>query len=452
MICRLITLIYMFLLLAPINVLSADMNQNTLDALLSSVRNSSMDNAKLNKQRELRFLEEKESRATLLNEAKKNLKIEQNKSTELQHQFDVNEKKITELEERLRLRSGSLGELMGVVKQVSGDAVGVFKSSIISSQILDREFDIAELSSRKVLPSISQLEQLWFAIQQEMTESGKIVTFKSNVASPDGTNQEKDVTRIGSFNVISDGKYLRFSDANARLVELDRQPGSEYTNMALDFQASSGGLSDMMVDPTRGSLLARLVTTPSLLERIEQGKVIGYSIIVLTIVGLILVVFRFVTLIRIESAIKQQINAKNADDKNPLGRILGVYFKNTKTELETLERKLDEAIIKEVPEIQKGLPVIKILAVIAPMLGLLGTVSGMIETFQSIALFGSGDPKMMAGGISQALVTTVLGLVAAIPLLFFHSLMSTKARRCISVLEEQSAGIVAKHAEQEIIP
>ena len=452
MICRLITLIYMFLLLAPINVLSADMNQNTLDALLSSVRNSSMDNAKLNKQRELRFLEEKESRATLLNEAKKNLKIEQNKSTELQHQFDVNEKKITELEERLRLRSGSLGELMGVVKQVSGDAVGVFKSSIISSQILDREFDIAELSSRKVLPSISQLEQLWFAIQQEMTESGKIVTFKSNVASPDGTNQEKDVTRIGSFNVISDGKYLRFSDANARLVELDRQPGSEYTNMALDFQASSGGLSDMMVDPTRGSLLARLVTTPSLLERIEQGKVIGYSIIALTIVGLILVVFRFVTLIRIESAIKQQINAKNADDKNPLGRILGVYFKNTKTELETLERKLDEAIIKEVPEIQKGLPVIKILAVIAPMLGLLGTVSGMIETFQSIALFGSGDPKMMAGGISQALVTTVLGLVAAIPLLFFHSLMSTKARRCISVLEEQSAGIVAKHAEQEIIP
>ena len=452
MICRLITLIYMFLLLAPINVLSADMNQNTLDALLSSVRNSSMDNAKLNKQRELRFLEEKESRATLLNEAKKNLKIEQNKSTELQHQFDVNEKKITELEERLRLRSGSLGELMGVVKQVSGDAVGVFKSSIISSQILDREFDIAELSSRKVLPSISQLEQLWFAIQQEMTESGKIVTFKSNVASPDGTNQEKDVTRIGSFNVISDGKYLRFSDANARLVELDRQPGSEYTNMALDFQASSGGLSDIMVDPTRGSLLARLVTTPSLLERIEQGKVIGYSIIVLTIVGLILVVFRFVTLIRIESAIKQQINAKNADDKNPLGRILGVYFKNTKTELETLERKLDEAIIKEVPEIQKGLPVIKILAVIAPMLGLLGTVSGMIETFQSIALFGSGDPKMMAGGISQALVTTVLGLVAAIPLLFFHSLMSTKARRCISVLEEQSAGIVAKHAEQEIIP
>ena len=451
MICRLITLIYMFLLLAPINVLSADMNQNTLDALLSSVRNSSMDNAKLNKQRELRFLEEKESRATLLNEAKKNLKIEQNKSTELQHQFDVNEKKITELEERLRLRSGSLGELMGVVKQVSGDAFGMFKSSIISSQILDREFDIAELSSRKVLPSISQLEQLWFAIQQEMTESGKIVTFKSNVASPDGTNQEKDVTRIGSFNVISDGKYLRFSDANARLVELDRQPGSEYTNMALDFQASSGGLSDMMVDPTRGSLLARLVTTPSLLERIEQGKVIGYSIIVLTIVGLILVVFRFVTLIRIESAIKQQINAKDADDNNPLGRILGVYFKNTKTELETLERKLDEAIIKEVPEIQKGLPVIKILAVIAPMLGLLGTVSGMIETFQSIALFGSGDPKMMAGGISQALVTTVLGLVAAIPLLFFHSLMSTKARRCISVLEEQSAGIVAKHAEQEII-
>lgn len=452
MISRVITFIFVFTLAFPTSVLSAGMDLDTLDKLLKAVRNSSQEEGGLNKQREQDFLEKKQSRTRLLNEAKQELRKEQDKSSVLQKKFDSNEKRITELEERLRQRSGSLGELMGVVKQVSGDAVGIFKNSIISAQIPDRGFDVTEISNRKVLPSIPQLEQLWFAIQQEMTESGKMVTFHAGVVSPDGTSNEKDVTRIGSFNVISEGKFLRYSEDNAKLVELSRQPASSYTNMAWDYQASTDGRADMMLDPTRGNLLARLVTTPSLIERVGQGKLIGYAIVVLTIVGLILVAVRFVALLRIEKSINQQINSKDADDGNPLGRILGVYLKNTKIHLETLERKLDEAIIKEMPGIQRGLPVVKILAVIAPMLGLLGTVSGMIETFQSIALFGSGDPKMMAGGISQALVTTVLGLVAAIPLLFFHSLMSTKARRCISVLEEQSAGIVARHAEQGLNP
>lgn len=450
MINRVSVLLLITALVIPINALSAAVGPDTLDELLDQVINSARKDAGINKQREQRFIDEKESRQKILSNAKKALRREKNKSVNLQRKFDGNEKKITELEDRLRQRSGSLGELMGGVKQATGDAVGVFKQSIISAQITERGLNVAEISSRKVLPSISQLEQVWYAIQQEMTESGKVVTFRSVVVSPDGTESERDVTRIGSFNVISDGKFLRYAEGSEKLIELSRQPGASYTDMAQVFQAADGGRADMMLDPTRGSLLSQLVTTPSLLERVEQGKVIGYAIVVLTIVGLILCLVRFVELLRIENSIKRQVVASDADEKNPLGRILAVYLKNKKIQLETLERKLDEAIIKEIPAILRGLPVIKILAVIAPMLGLLGTVSGMIETFQSIALFGSGDPKMMAGGISQALVTTVLGLVAAIPLLFLHSLMSTKARRCIAVLEQQSSGIVARHAEQMI--
>lgn len=448
MINRVITLLFVSALVFPLNVLSADVSPGTLDELLNQVIKSSRKEGAINKEREQRFLNEKQSRQQLLNKARQGLRKEQNKSAVLQRKFDANEKKITDLEDRLKQRSGSLGELMGVVKQVAGDAVGVFKNSMISAQVTDRGLNVAEISSRKVLPSITQLESIWFAIQQEMTESGKVVTFRSTVVLPDGTENERDVTRIGPFNVISEGKFLRYAEGSAKLIELSRQPDGGHMDMAQDFQNASDGRADMMLDPTRGSLLARLVTVPSLLERVEQGKVIGYAIVALTIIGLILVAVRFVDLIRIEKSINSQVDATEADEKNPLGRILAVYLKNKKIQLETLERKLDEAIIKEIPGIQKGLPVVKILAVIAPMLGLLGTVSGMIETFQSIALFGSGDPKMMAGGISQALVTTVLGLVAAIPLLFFHSLMSTKARRCIGVLEEQSAGIVARHAEQ----
>jgi len=115
---------------------------------------------------------------------------------------------------------------------------------------------------------------------------------------------------------------------------------------------------------------------------------------------------------------------------------------------ELLQLKLDEAVLAEIPALERGNSLIKLLAAIAPLLGLLGTVTGMILTFQAISLFGSGDPKLMAGGISQALVTTVLGLVVAIPLLFSHSVIAYLSRSMIQRLDEQCAGVLARSAEE----
>jgi biopolymer transport protein ExbB len=145
----------------------------------------------------------------------------------------------------------------------------------------------------------------------------------------------------------------------------------------------------------------------------------------------------------------RQLGSDIPDTANPLGRVLAVYHQNRGIDTETLELKLDEAILKDTPALQRGLVTIRVLAVIAPMLGLLGTVTGLIETFQSITLFGTGDPRLMAGGISQALVTTVLGLGAAIPLILMHSALNTRSKRLLAVLEEQSAGLIARHAERE---
>lgn len=111
--------------------------------------------------------------------------------------------------------------------------------------------------------------------------------------------------------------------------------------------------------------------------------------------------------------------------------------------------KLDEAILRETPRIDSGVNIIKILAAIAPLLGLLGTVVGMIGTFQSITLFGTGDPKIMAGDISMALVTTALGLIAALPLILVHAIVASRAKSIVHVLDEQAAGIVAAHAEKK---
>ena len=117
--------------------------------------------------------------------------------------------------------------------------------------------------------------------------------------------------------------------------------------------------------------------------------------------------------------------------------------------VETLELKLAEAIFREMPKLTRSLLFIKIISVVAPLMGLLGTVTGMIQTFQAITLYGTGDPKLMAGGISQALVTTVLGLTVAIPMVLLHTLVSGRSKRIVQVLQEQSAGIIAEHSERQ---
>jgi biopolymer transport protein ExbB len=165
------------------------------------------------------------------------------------------------------------------------------------------------------------------------------------------------------------------------------------------------------------------------------------------VVAILLALWRFVVLMGMSTKVTAQLKAKTADVTNPLGRVLKVAGDNPGLDPESLELKLHEAVLKERPEIESGLNLLKIIAMVAPLLGLLGTVTGMIITFQMITLFGAGDPKAMAGGISQALITTVLGLVVAIPTVLMHTLVNGKAQRILHVLEEQSAGIVAGSVE-----
>jgi len=268
------------------------------------------------------------------------------------------------------------------------------------------------------------------------------------VVATDGTEQDQTVLRVGVFNVASDGKFLRFLPETGQLIELPRQPEKRFTTMAQAVQDADGGLTAMAVDPSRGSILGLLVQAPTLEERIHQGKEVGYLIIVLAAFGLLVAFYRLLVLMFVSMKVRSQLKTDEPRKGNPLGRILSVYQENESTDVEVLERKIDEAVIREIPKLQSGLSIIKILAVTAPLLGLLGTVTGMIQTFQAITLFGTGDPKLMAGGISQALMTTVLGLIAAIPLTFMHAIVASRSKAVVHVLEEQSAGIIARQAEK----
>ncbi len=424
-----------------------------LDQLLEKVKAGRVrDNAE-NAKRLERFRADKAQQAALLEQVRAERTRAEARSKELETAFEENDVRIVELEQQLKERLGSLKELFGVLQQAAGDARGQFENSLTHVQYPERIEFLNQLAQKmgqtSRLASIEEIERLWFELQREMTESGKVTRFPARVITVDGEEVEQNVVRVGSFNVVSGDKYLQFVPETGNLIELGRQPQSRYLEKVAALTSASGGQQAFGLDPSRGQILSLLVQAPSLRERIDQGGVVGYVIIGLGALALLIALERLLTLTITGVRVAAQARKLDQPGNNPLGRILKVYHDNPRTDIETLELKLSEAILRETPRINRMLMFLKIIAVVAPLLGLLGTVTGMIITFQAITLFGTGDPKLMAGGISQALVTTVLGLCVAIPTVLLHTLVASRARRLNQVLEEQAAGMVAVQSERQ---
>ena len=426
----------------------------SLDELLQQVKTGRVNDAAENQARLDEFRARRAEQGKLLAAEKAEQRRQEDLSAQMEKQFEVNDVKIIDMERAFQERLGGLKELFGVLQQASGDARGNFEASVTQVQFPDRTgflLDFAKkMGQSNRLASMEEIERLWFELQREMTETGKVSTFMTNVVNANGEENQQEVTRIGAFNVVSNGKYLEFVPETGRLVELQRQPPTRYTNRLGDLVDATSGMFPVGLDPTRGQLLGLLVQSPSLTERIAQGKTVGYVIISLGIVGVLIAIWRVLALSAVGAKVRKQIkNINSPSTNNPLGRVLKVAEDSTTTDIETMELKLGEAILRETPKFNSMLPLLKIISVVAPLLGLLGTVTGMIVTFQAITLYGAGDPKLMAGGISTALVTTVLGLCVAIPTVFLHTLVSSRARRLTQILQEEAAGMLAERAERE---
>ncbi len=424
----------------------------SLDDLLNQISQGRISDSIENKQREARFITEKNNQQKLLKEIKARQKALEKQSTEMEQQFDAKEAEIARQTDLLKNRLGSLKELFGVLQQSAGDARGQFENSVTQIQYPERSQFLTELVEKmgtsSKLASIEDIEKLWFELQREMTESGRVVKFNTEITTAGGDRLKKQVTRIGVFNLVADGKYLSYVAETGRVIELPRQPESRFLESIEQLESGSGGITPVGIDPSRGQILSLLVQSPSLRERIEQGGVVGYIIIGLGALALLIVVERLLVLTVTGIQVRLQMRKVDIPNPgNPLGRILAVYHDNPETDVETLELKLGEALLRETPRLGRRVMLLKIIAAVAPLLGLLGTVTGMIITFQAITLFGTGDPKLMAGGISQALVTTVLGLCVAIPTVLLHTLVASRSKNIMQVLEEQASGMIASHAE-----
>lgn len=405
------------------------------------------------RQREAAFKQAQNNQQSLLNQARAERTRQEAVSANLEQQFERNQQAIITARQALDERLGALKELFGVLQTVSGDAQGRFSASLTNIQYPDRGAFLVKLGNKMAgassLASIEEIETLWEMLQREIAESGRVVRFNHLVTKAAGEQAEMEVIRVGAFNLISDNGYLEYDSNEGSISELQRQPEGRFLSTTRDLMdAAPGEIVTFGVDVTGGGILGLLVESPTFKDRIEQGGIVGYSIIALGIVGLLIAFWRLIGLSGDSRRVAAQLKSDTASTDNPLGRVLAAYESNRNADTETIELKLSEAALKEMPGLTRGLLFIKVVAAVAPLMGLLGTVTGMIKTFQVITLYGAGDPKMMAGGISQALMTTVEGLVVAIPMVLLHTILSGQSRKIINILQSQSAGLVAQHSER----
>ncbi len=422
--------------------------------LLRLIEQGQSRDSRESRQREAAFAQARNRQQSLLNQARADRTRQENISSNLEQQFEDNQQRIITARQALDERLGALKELFGVLQTVAGDTQGRFDDSLTNIQYPDRSAFLVELGTKMAgassLASIEDIERLWAMLQREIYESGRIVRFTHLVTAADGEQSETEVVRIGSFNIVSDQGYLiyRMNEGEVSLRELARQPEGRYTNTTGDMMDADSGVVTFGLDVTRGTILGLLVESPTIRDRIEQGGIVGYCIIALGLVGLLIAILRLIALSGDSRRVAAQLKRDTASADNPLGRVLAAYESNRDADTETIELKLSEAALKEMPGLTKGLLFIKVVSAVAPLMGLLGTVTGMIKTFQVITLYGAGDPKMMAGGISQALMTTVMGLVVAIPMVLLHTIVSGQSRKIVNILQSQSAGLVAQHSER----
>lgn len=451
---KLVFLLVLVVMTAPIQVQAEPAPEikqaQSLTELLQQIKQVQEKQRQELRAREQRFLQQQAQQKARLAQARVE-KLQQEKS--LQPMVDELQQmtlEVQQLELRLTEQGQDLRDLQGAFTRIAGEVKGSLQQSLITAQLPQREAELQRLAELEVLPEIADLESLWLLLQEEMTRSSEVNRYQGQYTDVNGQIRDVGLVRVGAFTTFAASGFLQYLPETTELLLPATQPGQRYLSTIQDFKQQPGALNTLIIDPTRGALIRQLGASLSLRERVEQAGLIGVIILVLGALGFLLSLWRISVLGWVSMKVNAQLkHLETPRQDNPLGRVLikAGQFKAERDE--NYQFKVDETVLSELPALERGQNFIKLLAAIAPLLGLLGTVTGMILTFQSISLFGNGDPKLMAGGISQALMTTVLGLVVAIPLLFSHSFVVSLSRNLVQRLDEQSAGLLAQRLEGE---
>jgi len=374
--------------------------------------------------------------------------------------YNANELKLADLNKRMKteLANLGLGEVFGLARQVAGDSATLMQQSMTTAQIAadgkdDRVTALRTLAEADATPDAADLKRLWTELLREMTLAGQVARFKAKVGQPNGGQTEQEVVRVGGFTASAGADYLSFIPELQTFVRLSRQPPQDLRSLAADLAKADSGHVKAAVDPARGALLALYVERPNWMERIHRGGEVTYVILAVGALGVLLWAVQFLYLVVVRFGVWSQLrDLDKLSAMNPLGRVL-LAFKGDAARIEEdadiAELRISEAVLREVPKLERFQAFLRLAVAAGPLLGLIGTVIGMIVTFQAITESGSSDPKLMANGIGQAMIATVAGLGIAIPLLFGNSILATLSRGVVQILDEQSTGLLAASLERK---
>ena len=411
-----------------------EQRNNAIKALLQTVEiNKSIyvadDQKRINK-----FLDLIDEREDMLAKAKNDLRLENERNARLEKEFEENEKVLAELEERLQIKIGVLGELFGVARQFAGELLSSSESAYTFTEFPQRGDKLKEIGKIQV-HSIEELEVLWLEYFNEIVASGEVKEFKSKIINSKGDSFEDNIVRYGLFSASYKSEFIKPINELNGFELLQRQPEKSILRNLKRHQRSDE-YKTASIDPTRGFLLSLYLDKAGWIERIAQGKSVGFIIILIGIIGVAFSSYKIYFL---------NESKKILEDSNQTNVIQDMIdnIKKAKS-YQSKENIIDELISNYSSKLDWGVSWIKFVAAVAPLLGLLGTVIGMIETFQAITLFGTGDPKQMAGGISQALITTMLGLMVAAPLLGFYTYISDRVNTLVQIVEEKGSYLLSK--------
>ncbi|MEO0982019.1 MAG: MotA/TolQ/ExbB proton channel family protein [Pseudomonadota bacterium] len=446
--------------------LTAPASAQNLNDILNQVRQDSDRLSQENEQRLREFTQARDEQQARMESARQELAAAEARGRELTAQFEENEAVLGDLQAQLEEQAGDFGELLGQFRQAAGETMPILAASFTnfeeSSNPVElfgpdgRVAKLSEISQARALPTRSDLDSLPKAMLLEMIAQSEVKPFTATVANAgsSGENVDVELFRIGVFTAATTQgtRFVEVIDpieGDTYLSVFGSQPtGAFRSAMSSLINAGEGAVVRAPVDPSKGALFGIFGDLPTLGDRLEDGGPVGVVIMILLAIGAAIALFKIVTLFLMNGAMSRTAKTKQAGDGNPLARVFETYEQHKNDDMETLELKLDEQILRDTPKIERFNDIVKVLAAVAPLLGLLGTVIGMIQTFTAITIYGAGDPQLMADGISVALMTTVLGLVAAIPLLLLHAISSSIARGAQQTLDEQAAGLVAEKAER----
>ncbi len=416
------------------------------DALSDRAEAEAAANARIDDEREREFLRRKERQAETLSRERETFERLTAQSEELEAEFETNRAKLAELETIYRQRAGDSTEVFALVRRGGAEFKASLAESFIGLLAVDWQQRIDAITDKEEVFDAQKTRDFGRLMLEVMALQSGSYQKPTDIIRADGRVETRQAVFVGEFSAMADGQFLKYLPNNGIPAIVPRQPAARYLSVAAELAAGTAvdenGFVATPIDVSRGTIFSILEQSPNIIERVGQGGVIAAVILILGAIGFALVIERLFVLVRTERAVSAQKDNAVWSDDNPLGRLMNACKGTELADCEEMELRLHDAVLRETQMLERGFGIIKALASIAPLLGLLGTVVGMIETFQAITLFGAGDARVMAGGISQALVTTMLGLGAAIPLLLLYVIATGRSRRIRQILEQQSAGVL----------